>query len=208
MPYATRKEINNFADLFAPNSVLLGPDASETRLERINRDLSRFGFVHLATYAVPDRIRGERSALVLSQADVPDPLESIANGCSPVDGRLTVEEIVRGWRLQAEVVTLTACEDVEDESSNGYLGFAYAFLQVGARSVVVNRWRVPDAPTHILMNRFYENLAERALDKKRALDDAKAWLRDYATESGERPYRHPGYWASFALVGDPYWANN
>ena len=201
----TRREIGSFANMFVPNTVLLGLDASEARIEPMTRTVSDFGFVHLATYAITDDVRGERSSLVLSQSDGADVLDSIVRGRRLVDGRLTVEEILRDWRLEAEVVTLSACQNHGTRLGGGF-GFAYVFLRAGARSVVFNRWYVADTPTRILMKRFYHNLAERRLDKTRALDDAKAWLRDFTTESGEHPYTHPAYWASFALVGDPYWA--
>jgi CHAT domain-containing protein/tetratricopeptide (TPR) repeat protein len=203
----TRREIESVADMFVPNTVLLGLDASEARIETMTRTLSGFGFVHLATYAIADDVRGERSSLVLSQSDVPDVLDTIVRGQRPVDGRLTLEEILRDWRLDAEVVTLSACQNIGARLGGGF-GFAYVYLRTGARSVVFNRWRVPDTPTRILMKRFYHNLAERRLDKARALDDAKAWLRAFTTDTGEHPYAHPAYWASFALVGDPYWATH
>ncbi|MFQ5512644.1 MAG: tetratricopeptide repeat protein, partial [Candidatus Krumholzibacteriia bacterium] len=79
----TREEINKVSRFFARNAVLLGPDASETRIEALLRSLPRFGFVHLATYAAADRTRGGRSALILSQADTGDVLEAIARGRKP-----------------------------------------------------------------------------------------------------------------------------
>src|SRR5262249_23529335 len=124
------------------------------------------------------------SALILAQDQLPDPVDQMLAGKYPYDGRLTAAEM-RRWKLDAELVTLSACETGLGErlGGEGYLGFAQALFTAGARSIVLSLWEVDDPSTALLMSRFYANLlGKRAsltkpLPKAEALREAKAWLR-------------------------------
>jgi CHAT domain-containing protein len=213
----SRMEVALLSDLAPESTVLLGPDASEQALVELagSGRLSEFGTIHLATHALVDDERPERSALVLSQVGLPDPLEAAISGERIYDGLLTAKEIVREWRMNADLVTLSACETGlgKEIVGEGYIGFAHAFLQAGTRSLLVSLWQVEDRATSLLMRRFYENRAgayrdERAgfrgepMTKAAALQEAKRWLRDYTDEEGRRPYDHPYYWSAFILIGE------
>ncbi len=214
---ASRAEVAMLEDLVSGSTVLLGPDASEEALVRLAQsgELAGFGSIHLATHAVVDDERPERSALVLCQVGLPDPLEAALAGARIYDGFLTAEEIVREWKLDADLVTLSACETGlgRKVGGEGYIGFAHAFLQTGARSLLVGLWKVDDQATSLLMRRFYENRTgsyedERTgqtggqMTKAEALREAKLWLREYEDERGRKPFQHPYYWAAFILIGD------
>jgi CHAT domain-containing protein/tetratricopeptide (TPR) repeat protein len=213
----SRAEVATLSDLVPGSTVLLGADASEQSLVELARSgrLTRFGTIHLATHALVDDEQPERSALVLSQVGLPDPLEAAISGERIYDGLLTAKEIVREWRMNADLVTLSACETGlgKEIVGEGYIGFAHAFLQAGARSLLVSLWKVEDRATSLLMRRFYENRAgayedERGgvrsepMTKAAALREAKRWLRGYTDEDGRQPYGHPYYWSAFILIGD------
>jgi CHAT domain-containing protein len=109
------------------------------------------------------------------------------------DGQITVEQIVRTWELDADLVVLSACESGLGRyaGGEGYLGFAQALFVKGARSLVLSQWRVDDKATALLMTRFYQNLLGQRpglstpLPKAAALDEAKRWLRGLtADEAG------------------------
>ena len=112
----TRYEVEALARLFKsddrPTRILLGADASEPELDRLaaSGELGRFGFIHLATHGVIDEAVPARSAVILTQTGLPDPLEQVLHHKPVFDGRLSVREIQRGWELKAELVTLSACE--------------------------------------------------------------------------------------------------
>lgn len=214
---ASRAEVAQLAELAPGSTVLLGTDASEESLVELasSGELADFDCIHLATHAVVDDEQPERSSLVLCQVGLPDPLESAIAGTRIYDGFLTAEEIVREWELTADLVTLSACETGlgRKVGGEGYIGFAHAFLQVGARSLLVGLWKVDDEATSLLMRRFYENWVgayegDRAghgaapMSKADALREAKLWLRDYEDEGGGKPFRHPCFWAAFILMGD------
>ena len=104
-----------------------------------------------------------RSAVILTQTGLPDPLEQVLKQQPVFDGRLLVREIQRGWELKAELVTLSACETAlgRDAGGEGFVGFTQALLMSGSRSVCLSLWKVDDTATALLMQRFYANLLGR-----------------------------------------------
>jgi CHAT domain-containing protein len=212
---------------------LLGVEASEPALDRLagSGELGRFGFLHVATHGVIDEDLPARSAVILTQTGLPDPLEQVLNHRPVFDGRLTVREIQRTWELNAELVTLSACETAlgREAGGEGFVGFTQALLMSGTRSVCLSLWKVDDTATASLMQRFYANLLgkrdglSQPMPKVEALDEAKQWLRSLTAEEvagltrsrprparpaaaaapARRSYDHPYFWAGFILVGDP-----
>ncbi|MFN0150085.1 MAG: CHAT domain-containing protein [bacterium] len=196
-------------------TVLVGAAACEDEIVRLAESggLADFDVIHFATHALIDERRPERSALVLAQDRTADPLAAALDGRRTFDGLVTAKEVLRDWRLDADLVVLSACESGvgREVRGEGTVGFAHAFFQAGVRSVVVSLWRVDDRATALFMRRFYENctgVSARpgapgvAMPKAEALREAKRWLREYRTPSGRQPYAHPYYWSSFILVGD------
>jgi len=187
----TRYEVDALAHLFQSDDrstrILLGADASEPEMDRLatSGELGRFGFIHLATHGVIDEAVPARSAVILTQTSLPDPLAQVMNHKPVFDGRLSVREIQRGWDLKAELVTLSACETAlgRDAGGEGLVGFTQALLMSGTRSVCLSLWKVDDTATALLMQRFYANLLGRRpgltgpMPKAEALREAKVWLR-------------------------------
>jgi len=207
----SRKEVESISRLFADPHVLVGEEATERRLVELadGDELRRFDVLHFATHAVANEQIPERSALVLSQLDRTDPLDAVLTGDRAYRGLVTAGEIARDWRLDAELVTLSACSTGRGREvhGEGLVSFAHAFLVAGARSVIVSLWPVDDRATALLLGRFYEHWLEPegapGATKVEALRIAKRWLREYRDEHGGRPYAHPFYWAPFLLFGDP-----
>ena len=187
----TRYEVEALARLFQsddrPTRTLLGADASEPEMDHLaaSGELKQFGFIHLATHGVIDEAVPARSAVILTQTGLPDPLQQALNHKPVFDGRLLVREIQRGWDLKAELVTLSACETAlgRDAGGEGFVGFTQALMMSGTRSVCLSLWKVDDTATALLMQRFYANLLGRGagltapMPKAEALREAKTWLR-------------------------------
>lgn len=141
---------------------------------------------------------------------------------------LTAREVLRDWRLQARLVTLSACETGLSRvlRSDEPIGLIRAFLAAGAQAVLVSRWAVEDLATFLLMARLYQKLAvQPAAGLGAALQDSQAWLRTLTVQGARvfvrelarpdippgaaldglppevRPFADPRYWAAFELFG-------
>jgi CHAT domain-containing protein len=107
---------------------------------------------------------------------------------------VSVQDILDTWQLDADLVTLSACETGLGQAAggDGLMGFAQALLSRGARSLAVSLWRVDDTATALLMQRFYQNLLGKRdglkapLPKAEALREAKLWLRDLTADQIDR----------------------
>jgi CHAT domain-containing protein/tetratricopeptide (TPR) repeat protein len=207
----SRAEVLAISLLATSPKLLLGPAASEQEVDRLTEsgELRSYSVLHFATHALVDLKRPERSCIVLSRANLPDPLVAAEKGQRIFDGRVTVKEILQNWSLDADLVTLSGCETGSGKQirGEGTVGFAHAFLQVGARSLLVSLWGVEDSATALLMQRFYQSWWGHRADagqvsKATALQQAKEWLRTYRDAGGETPYAHPFYWSGFILIGD------
>jgi hypothetical protein len=232
----TRREVEAIGRLFggeqteAKPLVLLGAEATEQRLQGLAaaNKLKEYRYLHLATHGEMDDRLAMRSALILAQHRLPDSFEQVLSGEEIFDGRLTGDQVIRTWRLDAELVTLSGCRTAlgKEAGGEGYLGFSQALFAAGARSLLLSLWQVEDRATMLLMQRFYENLLGRfsmprqvagrkyapgtALPKAEALREAKQWLRGLtAAEAATLLSPSP------AQVGDPtarpfaaprYWA--
>ncbi len=154
------------------------------------------------------------------------------NASHPSDAILTAEDVASLDLRGTEMVVLSACETALGNTigGEGVLGLQRAFLNAGARSTVTSLWKVNDAATSILMERFYTHMWKGRLPKWEALRQAQLdllrepqLLRDRtellvsrglmtgkATSINETspelpPHNnrcHPSLWAAFVLYGD------
>jgi CHAT domain-containing protein/tetratricopeptide (TPR) repeat protein len=230
----TRGEVEAIASLFPTADTLLGARASEEVLDQwaLSGKLKEYRFLHLATHGRASEKRPLESYLALSDRDLPDPLPRVLAGKPAYTGRLTAGQILQSWKLDADLVVLSACQSGlgRYEGGEGYIGFAQPLFAVGARCLVMSLWSVSDKATALLMVRFYQNLLgkrdglKQPTSKADALNEAKRWLRSLSTEEADRaltklspklklkeserpkngrPFEHPFFWAAYILAGDP-----
>ena len=178
----SRYEVATIAgDLPKPSTILLGSQATETNFKRL--PLSQYSVIHLALHGYVDPEFPDRSALVFA------PEEPAID-----DGLLQVREI-RSLRLNASLVTLSACETgVGPVGEEGVANIDNAFIEAGAQSVVSTLWQLEDHATTQLMIDFYRHLG-RNEGKAEALRQAQLDMLN----SGAPPY----FWAGFELDGEP-----
>jgi CHAT domain-containing protein len=182
----TRLEVLAIAALSptADVTVLLGEAATETQVQRLatSGELTRYRFLHFATHGTVNPDVAMSSALILG----PEENDPANPSVVPSDGRITAEQILNTWNLDAELVVFSACQTGLGKKvrGEGYLGFAQALFIKGARGLVLSQWSVSDAATALLMERFYQNLLGKrpgraqSMPKAEALDEAKRWLRN------------------------------
>jgi CHAT domain-containing protein len=192
----TRREVEALAALLPKDKVqlLLGSDASEQRLDQLAAagQLKDYRLLHFATHGALDSDTPARSALLLATDQLPDAEKQAREGKKVYTGRLAVGTVL-GWKLDADLVALSACETGlgRQAGGEGLLGFVQALVRAGARSVLVSLWPVDDAATALLMARFCQNLLgkrpglEAPLGKAEALREAKQWLRSLPRPQAE-----------------------
>jgi len=178
----SRHEVETIgSDLPKPSTILLGSHATETNFKQL--PLDQYNVIHLALHGYTDPEFPDRSALVFA------PEEPAID-----DGLLQVREI-RSLRLDANLVTLSACDTgVGPVGEEGVANIVNAFIEAGAQSVVSTLWELEDHATAQLMTDFYAHLG-RHEDKAEALRQAQLDM----VNSGSAPY----YWAGFELDGEP-----
>jgi CHAT domain-containing protein len=186
----TRREVEAIASLFPSDRArtLLGDQATESAVNNLaaRGELKKYRYLHFATHGRADETIAYNSALLLA----PDPDRSASSTAIETDGRITAQQIVNTWVLDADLVVLSGCETAlgRATASEGYLGFTHALFARGARSVVLSLWEVDDKATSLLMARFYANLLGRRpglskpMPKSEALHEAKTWLRSLKEE--------------------------
>jgi CHAT domain-containing protein/Tfp pilus assembly protein PilF len=197
---ASRAEVEAIAALH-PGQVLtfLGDQATEEKAKLVGRDVR---FLHFACHAFLDENQPLDSALVLSLPD--------AAGGGRENGLLQAWEIFEGVRIEAELVSLSACQSGlgKEVGGEGLLGLTRAFQYAGARSVLASLWSVADATTAELMKRFYSQVAAgRSKDEALRLAQLELirkplLLAGEAGTSKSFDASHPYYWAAFQLFGD------
>src|SRR5262249_35843991 len=108
----TRREVEVIAKLFPKADQLLGSDASEERLDRLAEagKLNKFRYLHLATHAQTTPEKPLLSFLALAQDKLPDPLKQVLDGKPAYTVQLTAAHIQTTWKLDADLVTLSACQ--------------------------------------------------------------------------------------------------
>jgi CHAT domain-containing protein len=147
----------------------------EATLNKLKRYAPACRLLHLASHGVFRRDNPMFSALKLG------------------DGWLNFYDVFN-LRLQADLVTLSACETGMNEVFPGdeLFGLMRGFLYAGAPSLLVSLWKVNDRSTAKFMYWFYAGLS-KGLSKRAALQQAQLMVR--------QTYQHPYYWAPFILMG-------
>jgi CHAT domain-containing protein len=104
-------------------------------------------------------------------------------------------------RLQASLVTLSACETGGSVVGGGdeLFGLMRAFLSAGASSLLLTHWAVSDQTTALLMKNFYQAL-KSGISKGAALRSIQVQFLS-SEEENLKKFRHPYFWAPFFLVG-------
>jgi len=181
---SSRKEVESIAALYPQSHTYLGRDATEERAKSLGTDS---GLIHFACHGLLDERFPLNSALALTMPE--HPAEGQDNGL------LQAWEIFESMRLDADLVTLSACDTAlgKEIGGEGLVGLTRAFQYAGARSVLASLWGVADYSTARFMERFYGYL-RRGKSKDEALRAAQI--------DQIRKQSHPFFWAAFEINGD------
>jgi CHAT domain-containing protein/tetratricopeptide (TPR) repeat protein len=170
---------------------------SQARPPRVDEELRSYSVLHLAAHGIVDRELPQRTGIALAPGGGPDD-----------DGFLAIADVLE-LDLDADLVTLSACETARGASlrGEGIQSMARAFLYAGARSVVASLWLVEDEATAETMEGFYRRYLKEGMAPARALREAKLSLRKGVLSSSDARERgesvHPYFWAPFIYIGLP-----
>ncbi|HPQ40736.1 MAG TPA: CHAT domain-containing protein [bacterium] len=220
LPWSAQ-EVKTIRSVFSTGQsvVLEGADAVP---ETVVREAGSADYVHFACHARFDLAEPYRSYLSLAApgtrngetvagSDAPDVRDAPVE-CKTAAGRTTrlirhtvrstpfyLADIFTRVRLGSHpLVVLSCCESslsASPETADEFIGFAAGFLGSGARAVLSAHWLVDDRASSVLMERFYRNIVERAMDIPDALSDAQHYLR------GIPEFSEPFFWGAFRIHG-------
>jgi CHAT domain len=136
--------------------------------------------LHLATHGVLDMRRPERSFVALAKG-----------GLTVADLRLDDEAYRTG------LTVLSACQTgLGHRHPDSVIGLTSGFFIAGACAIISSLWKVPDAGTRTLMERFYDNLLASPQTRPAA---ALASAQRQALQNPKTA--HPFRWAALRLAG-------
>ena len=183
---------------------------SEMTRDSVMECLRAADVAHISCHGIADLLRPLESALLIGISD-----------------RITVRDLLADPGFSLRLAVLSACQSAMSGSRlpDEAISLPTALLKAGAGAVIGSLWAVPDAPTALLMSRFYELWQLEGHDPPEALRLAQIWLRDSPNsehadrfpsvdlrkvrllpESVEdwgrrRGYAHPDNWAGFVFTG-------
>lgn len=183
---ASRGEIEALRSLSPDAQLWTGAAATEEKAKSVGRDTR---FLHFACHGFLDERFPLESGLALAIPGAPAPGQE--------NGFLQAWEVFEGMRLDADLLTLSACQTGlgHEMAGEGLLGLTWAFQYAGARSVLASLWEVSDTSTAELMKRLYRHLAA-GVPRAEALRRAQVDLLRRRTTAA------PYFWAAFTLFGD------
>lgn len=167
----------------ARRSVYVGAEARE---DVFKREAGRHRMLHFATHGLLDDANPLYSQLVLA-APRPGDAE---------DGLLEAREIL-GLDLDADLAVLSACDTGRGlvSGGEGLIGLSWSFFVAGCPTTVVSQWKVESRSTSALMVAFHREL-------RAGRGRAEALARAMRSQMRQPQWRHPFYWAAFAVIGD------
>jgi CHAT domain-containing protein len=173
---SAQEEAEAIAKDFPRAKVLVRKEATKTAFITLG---PQFSYIHFATHGRFDPDQPLHSGLLLARD---------AQG----NGFLSLGDLY-SLRLQADLVTLSACDTGLGKIRNGddVVGLTRGFLYAGSNTIVASLWEVDDQATSYLMQQFYAGLKKS--NKGEALRQAQLATR--------KKFQHPYYWAAFELTG-------
>jgi CHAT domain-containing protein len=174
-----REEAQGVAALFGTLPYLRG-QATRTRVLQVLQE-EQPDVVHFACHGYFRLPQALKSGIMLApEAHLPD------EAAEEDRWNLTAAEIF-DLSLQADLVTLSACESGINEQRPGdeLIGLTRALIYAGTPSVIVSLWPVNDLSTSLLMQHFYRQWLAgaglpggRRMTKARALQAAQQYVKN------------------------------
>ncbi len=190
----TRDEVMQLARILNANpkqDLVLGPEATRASVLKhsASGQMARKQVVVFATHGLLAGDLPQLNQPALAMAATPDPNDS------PL---LTLEDVL-GLRLNADWVVLSACNTAgaDGKAEEALSGLARGFFYAGGRSLLVTHWAVE---TVSAMNLTTKTMA--AYQTNPSIRRAQALRLAMLDTMGNPTFKHPTFWAPYALVGE------
>lgn len=176
---ASRAELAEVRRALGNVDVFEGKDASSATLRQKIR-VPGYDIVHLATHGRLDAKNPELSNIELA------------------DRALSYGDIPTLSPTRTNLVVLSACQTAVLSGGSGLeiAGLAYQFQRGQVHSVMATLWEVDDRATADLMGGFYDQV-------RAGKTYAEALAESQRKMAADPTLGHPGFWASFILMGTP-----
>ncbi len=174
-----------------------GKDVTLKKLEELSKtgELEKYKIIHFGAHGIIFPSVPELSGIVISLNK---------DDKRPISNYLHVNRILK-LKLKADLVVLATCQSgVGEITAEGLNGLTEAFMQAGARNVLVTLWSVYDEYTHIFMKKFYELLHQHPKwSYSKVLREVKLMsIRGELGEGKDREkYKSPCFWGAYVLYG-------
>lgn len=175
------------------DALLLGAAANERTLREM--DLSDRRVIAFATHG----LLAEQISAVAEPALVLSPPTT----ASSLDDGLLVASEIAAMALDADLVLLSACNTAAANGTPGapgLSGLAKAFMQAGARALLVSHWEVySTAAQRLTTGMVNAHLADPVIGHAEALRRSMLEMID---DPSTPEFANPAVWAPFVIVGD------
>ncbi len=201
------KEVEAVAKLLKVNPII-GKDAVSEYLKK------PVGIFHISTHSCTR----EEAGLTKDIDSMKNVNLVFANG-----ELLSAKEINRLDMNKTDLVVLSVCGVKEEKGVYCDIGpgIRRAFINAGAKHIILNFWKTDDKAAELLMKSFYDCYLNKNMNIENALREAKRYLRTNSVceikrgkyydggmeevfalmKEDEIPYAHPYYWAGFIAFG-------
>jgi CHAT domain-containing protein len=158
------EEASIVADLFDTTPYLQERATKSLIKQKLEQEGESLDILHFCCHGRFRQDDALKSCIVLAQ-----------EGEGDEEWNLTAEEILQ-LQMQAELVTLSACETGINENRPGdeLIGLTRALIYAGTPSVIVSLWAVDDLSSGLLMEHFYQKFCQPIEENNQLITKAEA----------------------------------
>lgn len=118
-------------------------------------------------------------------------------------GILTAEKILRMKLEGTDMVVLSTCDTGlgDSQAGEGVYGLRRAFVRAGTRGLIMSMWPIPEKENLELLVTFYQNLIQKRIPRRQALQ--KAILEEMKVVKERYGHTPPLFWGAYLHLGEP-----
>ena len=201
----------SYEDYFTKSIDYLGEDATKENFFRNNEDYNIF---HCSSHGYASKENPMKSSIMLymppnilkelqQSKDLSEYYKKIENDQKVANTTVTVDNLVKEFKGNFELVFLSACVSGENKNEAGdeLIGLSRGLFYSGTKSMILTLFNsftgvTNSQDTHIRF--FYEDWIENKQSKSRAFQSYICRIKS------NKDFKHPFYWFVYVFIGNPY----